>query len=1486
MRRFFPRNETTIARRNLFLLVLFMIGFPLASVPAASVWQASPIHNSFQSSTISPPITQAVQSGSHIVKPASSGGTCISFLKDCSSPWKMGSINATNYGLNNMVAYQYGNPCSGNISLTGGLGCMSFPTPLNGAISSPTISVSSSDPEAALDALATAGVVDKNGIWFNNTIGIDFAGAQRAGGAQSLSIPTYYGREGIITGIYGGYGPITNPDTYYNISQSATLYYGTQPQSSTIGSPNVITGVSFYAKALDGDNSKMQATVSCSGAGYTNAILGGGGNESAILSVNTGLMTRTNGTSIGTLAGLVSIHFSHYLWCGDVNATSTGQIRLTLSILPWTILGSNGVPLQVGSGTSGTVSWSRVALGQQSQDTLSGGVSGQVPTGSIPEEVQPLETQPCTVSLLSTVCFASMDTQLLWPSIPTGTYSLSTFSNSSLSSGYNSNYGFTLQSPAQIEDTSTNNGACPPSGIGNFANGGCMVNHWNGYEYGFLYWPALSAGVGCGQFVNTAPGSTWTVAPQPYKSSTTLAVYSTPAYSNVLVGSGPYTCGVNQPVGLFSPSVVAGSYLGSDDPANSAFVVPTTLFGYIGTRAPVDGEIAMPSSVHLTHSQLSTLANRSVINMTWWESWQDPLLQALSPVPNCNSGACGQPLFWQIPIKVGNTSVATMNNKAGSVYSSWNQNGFVTSPNLNVTGGCPDGTFTGTLPQKWLTYQPVSGPNFPMGIDASGNYAWSGDISNVSAETCTPALFFNYTPQMPFPIGYNFYEYNTPTTGDAIYSEGQTIFADDYIFNVSIPGYSIRESFGVPGLAGILLPYPFTSFQSLYQTNANTYKSWWWNATSGEEQQCPSQITEGFLPPTENTYTPSTLPPSTNTSSPGLYGACANSAANYIIGNAGGPALGDLGFSPSELVSMTPVYGTTISVQKGHTVFNGGDPRSSQIFNATSIPNPVDFTAHLPEEQVGGYAYQSGRITPGGFTFNLSKTAPANYPYIQEFTLEAYPQYGAQNLNSATSVNCRSGGLINVTTQTSGMLACTPSHVNSTYYPMPIPGWGPNVAAPLNLTLNLSSSVIGGYPVTGNDGLPGNYVSVGNWTVATSLREKNFVGSGIFNGSCGGSGGQEVWTGPYPNLHPDQDNYHFISDPTWWSSNDGTGACGATGLDPYWAYSSNLAAGLLPFGAYNFTANATGFIGDLYGVNISSPSYWNDSLLLCGNQWASQTNSGCDTSKYNVFLFNFDVSNVSGPKNSPLTGSFITVMTNGVGDPSLTVSMNVTGCGPNGGLFCNNVLMILTPKHSTYTISFTDQFPTSLFGGTVAKYNPQGPTTHNYTLYPITGNATVSRSVDYFWNPTFSSCALSGMCGCQFNCGPGGLLGWLEQNLLNIIYTLIAALTVAGIAFYLHRKGDDQMAALEVSGGSFLVASVGWLSMVANWNTSDSIFLALLITGASIIAPGIGLLLVTRSANGGSPPIGRPLQRAGKKPRKLFRNLRRSLKRRSRRRSR
>jgi uncharacterized membrane protein len=81
---------------------------------------------------------------------------------------------------------------------------------------------------------------------------------------------------------------------------------------------------------------------------------------------------------------------------------------------------------------------------------------------------------------------------------------------------------------------------------------------------------------------------------------------------------------------------------------------------------------------------------------------------------------------------------------------------------------------------------------------------------------------------------------------------------------------------------------------------------------------------------------------------------------------------------------------------------------------------------------------------------------------------------------------------------------------------------------------------------------------------------------------------------------------------------------------------------------------------------------------------------------------------------------------------------------------------------------------------------------------------------------------------------------------LSLLIITLAALIVAAIAYYLHRHGDDQLAGLEIAGGSFVVVGIAWLLLVAHGFFEDPVWLALLITGASIIAPGAGTLLALR----------------------------------------
>lgn len=1431
MRRF-DRNGRT-AQRNMLLLFILMLGFPLASLPASAVWQPASVvaHIGSPSVTTNPSTAQAQFNASSL--------PC---LINCPTVPQEGSNAATESALNKLIASQYGVPCA--TPSTPDLCSISFPVTsctLTGSLCTTNLTSTPSNIETMTDDLVHDGIASGS-IWFNNTVNIDEAGTCRACGGYDLSIPTFDGRQGIVTAVYGGYGPQSNPDTYFNISQSATLVYTPQTAVGGGSGPNVITGVSFYAEALDGSNAVMQVSTYCSGFG--NTITGSSGEYTTYIPVNPGAaLTVTNASLIAGLPGQVSIHFTHYLWCGDVNQSAPASYTVEITVLPYTINGAI-----VGGGSNGVVSWTRVELGQSNSNTL--GVNQQLPKGDIPEVALP--TNP-----------PGQETNLNFYGGPYSMgFTVSGLTNSGVTSAYSSNYGFTFSANGLIEDTSTSSGSCPPTGLsGVNNNGGCGVNYWNGFEYADFFWPAIANGVECGESVNTAVGSTWTTLPSSMTSSSSLQMYATPAYS---YGGGVSTCHVNTISGSppgFTPSVTANAYLADTNIPVKAFMVPTTLYGYMGTRATVDGGIALPSYVHLTAKQLANLAASSYVNISWWESWQNPLLQLLCPQQTCTNGAQGQPLFWLANISVGNTTAEAFNNLNG--YTDHNMAGDVAP--LENESGCPGtaafgiGTYNG--------YQAVANPNIPINTGLVDQYAFSGEFNNLSTPICQPTLYWNYTPPMPMPIGYAFFSSNESLLSGNVYQQGQTVWADDYIFNVHVPGFMVRESYGVPGVAGIELPYPYTDFLSLYQNASlvqgenSTIATWWWKTTAQADSNCPYAQTSGWITPVSGNYQLQG-----GATQGRIDNACEQTSTVVSASLAGGTT--GIFQSVDGMVSMTPIYGTTIKKTSG-SVCNGtgqdpcdevqnGNP-ISPILNSYSIPNATAFTAHIPAEQVGG-AINGGIVQGGvyvtgqGWTYNLSGTyASASYPEIQEFEVLLAPQYGALNLNSVASASCVNGGLLNLTFPVGG-LACAGTHATETTYPMTSPQWGPHLTPPLNLSLSLQQASVHGYPITGDAGLGSNFVSPGPWYVRTSLNDDPYTyGAGgenaaALNAACGWNV-SSYWAGGNINLEPyalspPPQGSSDISAPYWWSNTSWmTPPC--DGYQTYDAYSVNLVAGLLPYGNYSFNASATGFNPASMDATIATPEINNGSLMLCNLANTTVNNSGCDTKDYHVSMFSFSVHNISGPFNHYLSGSFITVAINGSGMPTLTIGMNDTGCAHPLSGFCNNTLILMTPKAWSGMVTLTDVMGSALSSA----FKPYGNESVNVAITAIAQNnrTTTSYSESYDWNPIYSQCSLSGSCGCLVNCGSVGPLAWLEQNLLNIIITIIAALAVTGLVYYLHNKGDDQMAGLVASGGGFLVAAIGWLSLVANWNTSDSVFLALLITGAGILAPGIGLLLTMRT---------------------------------------
>jgi hypothetical protein len=1272
--------------------------------------------------------------------------------------------------------------------------------------------------------------VASGAIWFNNTINIDEAGACRACGGFGQTLPTFNGRNGVITSVYGGYGPTSNPDSYFNISQSSTLFYTPVNASGSGGGPNVLTGVSFYAVALDGSNSIMQVSTYCTGMG--NSITGSGGSYTVDIPVNPSpTSTVTSSAMITSLPGQVSIHFSPYLWCGDVNQTTVGSYTVKITILPWTI--KDGT---IGTGSSGTVSWSRVELGQSSSNSL--GANPNLPKGNIPEVILPPNPLGMDAS------FSSLG--------GSATYTVGPL-NGNGHSTYESNYGFSLNVNNYVIDTTTSNSNCPPTGLAAVnANGGCGVNYWNGYEYAHYYVPAVTNGVVCQQYLATGLGSSWSVTPSQFVSTASLQVFSHPSF-----GFPTVTCEVTNPATTttpgFSPSVTANAYLADTNVPTAAFMVPTALYGYMGSRATIDGGIAMPSYVHLTKAQLTNLAASSYVNISWWESWQNPLLQLMCPLTTCTSGSQGQPLFWIANISVGNTSAAKVNIANNFT----DPNGGV-APLMNQSG-CPgtaafgEGTFNG--------YQAVANPNIPMNTNLITPYAFSGDFNNLSVPICQPTLYWNYTPPMPMPIGYSFFTSNTSLLG--IYPQGQTVWADDYIFDIHVPGFMVRESYGVPGVAGIELPYPYTDFLSMFQNastvqNTNsTIATWWWKTTDQANANCPYNQTAGWVSPINGGY---------QIRGGAVGGRIDNTCEQTAIlstSSLGGGNVGEF-TSVDGMVSMTPVYGPTIRQESGNACRGGPNPCDvevqgnpiSPILNPYSVPNATAFTAHIPSEQVGGAVnagtQSNGNVTIAGqgWDFNLSGAYQSKaYPEIQEFEVLLSPMYGAFNLNSVASASCAHGGLVNLTFP-SGSLGCAGQHAIDTVYPVNPPTWGPTLNPPLNLSLSLQQATVQGYPITGTAGLGSNFVSPGPWYLRTSLHDAPFPYGGdnasALNSSCGYPI-SNYWAGDNVNLEPNApnpppQNHSDISEPYWWS-NTSYLPPPCDGYQTYDAFSVSLIGGLLPYGNYTFGANATGFNPDSWDATINTPEINNASVLMCDIANTNLNNTGCNTKNFHVSLFSFSVHNISGPFNGYLTGTFITVTINGTGEPGLTIGMNDTSCSKPLSGFCNNTLILMTPKTWSGTVTLTDVMgsPQSLI------YKPYGNETTNVHIKASKGTSTTSYSEAYYWSPIYSQCSLSGSCGCLYNCGSLGILGWLAQNFLNILLTIIAALIVAGAVYYLHKKQDDQMAGLVAAGGSFIVAAIAWVTMVASGNLNDNVFLALLITGASIIAPGIGLLLTMRT---------------------------------------
>lgn len=1354
--------------RNQWILLALMVGFPLASAPAGAFafTHAPPV--SFSSSMPSTTTVHANQNYS-------------------TEPSR----------LSDLVAYQYGTPCATPTNLL--LCQVNFPVEpcvLTAAVNGcqANLTISSSDPTSTYAKLAEEGILDPQGVWYNNTEAIDWGGSQQAGAAYGLAMPTFYGSQGLATSIYGGVGPVTDKSSYFNTSQSIVLYYGSPSGNSTTGAPNVATGVTFYAKALDGSSALLKATLSCT-SGFGNAVTGEGGSVSSYIPVNPSILSPTSSSSLLTSTpGDVSLHFAHYLWCGDVNDTEKGPFTLTLTILPWTISGQ-----AVGSGTSGIVSFSRIEIGQQSADGLSSASSG-LPKGNLPDVVTPSKG------------FA-LDTQLS-STMPIVFFNVTAMTDSTMASGYRSNYGFTVNETAMPIGAKSSNPGCPPAWGVFSSSGGCGLGDWNAGLFTYFNVMPASVPVFCLEMMATGSGNQWTVAPDPYHSSMAMNFTSHPTFGNP-------TCQTSLlPTGVSYPSVINTAYSATGGENNKAFVAPTVLYGYLGTRNPVDGEIALPASVSLTNAQKVVLADESYVNVTWWDSYQDPLIQLLNPT-NSSSGTGGQPLYWHVPLHVGITSAYAYN----SVHSLQN---WALGPLSNQSGGCPGSSYFATGPAlpasstQW-TFSPLN---------------WASNPTEVSSSMCVPTLYFNYTPSLPFPIGYDFYQAGTTTTGDTTYAEGQTILADNYIVSLSMPGFGIRESFAVPGLNGVLLPYPYTSFPSLLQSSLST-ASWWWNTTQSIENACPMAYTTVELPPSGQYPQISNVP-----------ALCSGTGVPVSTGN---KFLHPWGY----IASMTPAYGGGCAASSTvDCVLKSGTPRSSVIYNSSVPSNATAFTAHLPWEQVSGYPVILGTLSSPvtlnlyAYTYNLSMGSrqlagpggSLTAVSVQEFLILASPLYATLNLGSVTATSCSTGGIVNASV--SGVQFCSSSHTQTNTSLIPSPSWQPVQPSPLGMHISLVS-----HTLSPSSGLSNGYVRNGPWMVRTSLSDYGNYASN-FNSTCGANISSQ-FAGPVPNMEPtaySPTNYSDISDPYWWSNTSLPSSqpeCVQGYVDPYWAYSSNVHTGLLPLGNYTFSTHASNYVNGTFNATLASPDLYNDSLLLCYAKFYNNASSGCDLNKYNVYLFSFTVENRSGGTYSLLTGTFVTVSIDGTGQPSMTLSLNSTGCAQG---FCNADLLLITPKTSHHNVTFIDHLAST---ATPPPYLPAGPLNFTFVLNPEKSNTT-SYSISYFWSPNYASCALSGTCGCLYNCGSTGFLGWLLTNVTSLLIVLVAALVVAGIAYYLHRKGDDQLAGLEITGGAFVVVGLAWLLLVANGNLSDSIWLALLITGASIMAPGAGILLATRNTKPGS----------------------------------
>lgn len=1315
------KQPMDVSTRNLLILMVIMVGFPLSAMPAQLF-----IHSAVATPTVTH-VSTAINTPSL---------TCLP--PHCSPAVSSEPTQA----LDKLVAYQYGTPC------TTGLTCsVTYPKALQCPLltcrpKNANISVTSGD-FTVYQTLASENVLNPNGAYFNYTMAIDYAGAQRAGVAMGLTTSSFYGSNGIISSIYGGPGPSSNLDGFFNISQSAVLHYGSPAGPSATGGPNVATGVSFYAEALDGSSSVLQATLSCS-AGFGNSITGYGGSVTTDIPVNPGnIFTPSNASLITATGGLVAIHFPHYLWCGDVNDSVSGPFLLKLTILPWTIDGA-----VVGGGTSGTVTFSRVVLGQEATDTLSSS-SSSMPAGSIPEFI------PANGMLRN--------------GTPPDTYNVNGVTAATLLSGYRSNYGFSVNENDAYINTLASNGGCPPS----FSLGSttCQVNEWNAYGTA-VYVPSTTQ---CMEQLSITL-SDWSVNPSPFYSTDNMGFFAIGANHGA-------TCIGN----TLKVSSVFNTYTANGGVMNQAFVVPTTLFGYMGTKNPIDGGIAFPASVSMSATQRSILASHSFLNVSWWDSALNPLIGVLNPTNAATTGTGGGMLSWHIPIYAGNTTAASFNaaHPVGPTNNTLQYGILSSSP-----GGCPV-----THPVD------VTGPEFPNPSLVSPGEFWSSNPTNVSPQNCVPMLYFQYTPSLPMPVGYNFYQYNTPIIGDSLYTEGQTVFADNYIFTVNIPGYSVRESFASVGLNGVLFPYAFPSLNGSLAT-----KNYWWTTTQNVESLCPMVLTPALLPPswTGFDYSPS---------------GCTNTQL----------------LNAESILSDTPTYGA------GYTKtypFISGIPRSDTEFNSNLPADLTSFSGHLPVEQVGGgfplYA----------LTFNLSLTSLLFAPMTQEFLVLMSPSYADVNLPAVSSGHCNAGGLTNTTL--GGLQVCTSATTNITSTLIPPATWQPVQPSPLGLDLNLvaaSPSAVG---------VPSNYVQPGPWTVRTSLSDRGYSSS--FNSTCGVN--DSTFYGPYPNLEatayaPPPLNHSDISDPYWWSNTSTPTTqpqCANGYIDPYWAYSSNVHAGLLPFGNYTWNATAPSYAAALMSMQLTTDNMYNASLTLCADKYTNTTSSGCDLSKYNVYFISFASLNRSGGSVSNLAATYVSGFVNGstpgsfISLGALDTSLNTTGCGPSAG-FCNNVIMVLTPKASTFTLAFNDYLDPSVS----ANFNPKSNTTVIVPLVPLHG-VTKSISVTYYWQPHYTSCQLSGTCGCLYNCGGSGLLAWLQTNIVALLIVLISALIVAGLAYYLHRKDDDQLAGLEIAGGSFIVAGLAWLSLMTNYNYQDAIWLALLITGASIMAPGASILLAARHA--------------------------------------